>query len=281
MIEIGKYNKLKILRRTPFGIYLGDDTGEDVLLPAKYCPENFKMDEILKVFVYLDHNEMKIATNIKPKIVLHEFALLQVKDVSDVGAFMDWGLEKDLFVPFREQRQRMEEGRWYIVFLDIDKSTDRLYASNQVAKILQNDEVSLSDGDKVDLVVLKETDLGFNVIVNHKHRGLIYNNEIFTKLNIGDKLKGYVKQLREDQKIDISLQPIGYEKSNDINSELIIKTLNDNEGFLGITDKSSPEEINAQLGISKKAFKKSVGALYKQRKITIESDGIYLKIMSK
>jgi uncharacterized protein len=277
MIEIGKYNKLKILRRTPFGIYLGDDSGEDVLLPAKYCPENFKMDEILKVFVYLDHNEMKIATNIKPKIVLHEYALLQVKDVSDVGAFMDWGLEKDLFVPFREQRQRMEEDRWYIVYLDIDTNTDRLYASNQIAKLLRNDDLSLSEGDKVDLVILKQTDLGYNVIVNHAHKGLIYENEIFKELNIGDKMKGYVKQIRDDNKIDLSLQPIGYEKSNDANTELILNILNENNGFLGITDKSSPKEIYAQLGISKKAFKKSVGNLYKQRNISIESDGIYLR----
>ncbi len=277
MIEIGKYNKLKILRRTPFGIYLGDDSGEDVLLPFKYCPEKFKMGETLEVFVYLDHNEMKIATSIKPKIVLHEFAILKVKDVSDVGAFMDWGLEKDLFVPFREQRQRMEEGRSYIVYLDVDKNTDRLYASNQIAKILQNDQIELSNGDEVDLVILKQSDLGYNVIVNHKHRGLIYENEIFRKLKIGERLKGYVKQIREDQKIDISLQPIGYEKSNDLNTQLIIDTLKENDGFLGITDKSSPEEINIQLGISKKAFKKSVGFLYKERKITIESDGIYLK----
>ena len=276
MIEIGKYNKLKILRRTPFGIYLGDESGEDVLLPNKYCPEKYKMDDELKVFVYLDHNEKKIATNITPKILLHEFALLQVKDVSVVGAFMDWGMEKDLFVPFKEQRQRMEEGRWYIVYLSIDQSTNRLFASNQIEKILQNEEITVTEGEKVDLVVLKETDLGFTVIVNHKHKGLIFENEIFKKLNIGDKLTGYIKKNRDDNKLDISLQAIGYENFNDVNAELIYQKLKENNGFLAITDKSAPNEIYATFEISKKAFKKSLGSLFKERKITIEPNGIKL-----
>ncbi len=276
MIEIGKYNELEILRRTPFGLYLGDKSGEDVLLPTKYCPEKYEMGDQLKVFVYLDHNEKQIATNLTPKILLHEFSLLQVKDVSHVGAFLDWGLEKDLFVPFSEQRQRMEEGRWYIVFLDIDRNTGRLYASNQIKKILQNRDLRIKEGDQVDLVILKETDLGFNVIVNHEHEGLVYQNEIFKELNIGDKMEGYVKQIREDNKLDISLQPIGYSKFNDVNTELIYRKLEENDGFLAITDKSSPEEIYSTFGISKKAFKKSLGSLYKERKITIESNGIKL-----
>lgn len=276
MIELGKYNKLEILRRTPFGLYLGDESGEDVLLPTKYCPENYEMGDQLKVFVYLDHNEKKIATNIIPKIVLHEFSLLQVKDVSVVGAFLDWGLEKDLFVPFSEQRQRMEEGRWYIVFLDIDHNTNRLYASNQVKKILQNQDLTVKEGEKVELVILKETDLGFNVIVNNEHEGLVYQNEIFKELNIGDKLEGYIKNIREDNKLDISLQAIGYSKFNDVNTELIYRKLEENDGFLAITDKSSPDEIYSTFGISKKAFKKSLGFLYKERKIIIEPNGIKL-----
>lgn len=276
MIELGKYNKLEILRRTPFGLYLGDESGEDVLLPTKYCPENYEMGDQLKVFVYLDHNEKKIATNIIPKIVLHEFSLLQVKDVSVVGAFLDWGLEKDLFVPFSEQRQRMEEGRWYIVFLDIDHNTNRLYASNQVKKILQNQDLTVKEGEKVELVILKETDLGFNVIVNNEHEGLVYQNEIFKELNIGDKLEGYIKNIREDNKLDISLQAIGYSRFNDVNTELIYSRLEQNNGFLAITDKSSPDEIYSSFGISKKAFKKSIGSLYKERKIIIEPNGIKL-----
>jgi len=274
MIEIGKYNNLRILRRTPFGLYLGDESGNDVLLPTKYCPNKFELGDEMKVFVYLDHNEKEIATNIIPKILLHEFAMLQVKDVADVGAFMDWGMVKDLFVPFKEQRQRMEEGRWYIVYLDIDRNTDRLYASNQIDKILQNEDINLTAGEKVDLLVLKETDLGFTVIVNNQHKGLIYENEIFKPLNIGDKLIGYVKNIREDNKIDISLQPIGFENFNDVNTELILQKLIENEGFLAITDKSTPDEIYSTFGISKKAFKKSLGSLYKQRKISIEPNGI-------
>ncbi|MCK5134153.1 MAG: GntR family transcriptional regulator [Bacteroidales bacterium] len=276
MIEIGRYNELRILRQASVGLYLGDESGEDVLLPNKYCSENMKIEDKIEVFVYRDFAERKVATNLIPKILINEFALLQVTAVSDVGAFMDWGLEKDLMVPFREQRQKMEEGRWYIVYLDLDKKTDRLYASNKIEKFLQNDVVSLKEGEEVELLVLHKTDLGYSAIVNSVHKGLIFENEIFKELNIGDKLNGYVKKIREDNKIDISIQPIGYKNFNDANSELIYNTLLENEGFLAITDSSTPDEIYAQFGISKKAFKKSIGALYKQRKITIQPEGIKL-----
>ena len=277
MIEIGKYIDLKILRKTSVGFFLGDEEGEEVLLPNKYCPENMKLEEELKVFVYRDSSEKKVATTLIPKISLHEFALLEVSSVSGVGAFLDWGLEKELMVPFREQRQKMEEGRWYIVYLDLDEKTDRLYASNRIEKFLQNEAVSLSIGEEVELLVLQKTDLGYSVIVNHAYKGLIYENEIFQELNIGDRLKGYVKNLREDNKIDISIHPLGYKNFNDANSELIFNALIEHEGFLPFTDRSTPEEIYSQFGISKKAFKKSIGALYKQRKIDIQSQGIKLK----
>ena len=218
-----------------------------------------------------------MATTLIPKISLHEFALLEVSSVSGVGAFLDWGLEKELMVPFREQRQKMEEGRWYIVYLDLDEKTDRLYASNRIEKFLQNEAVSLSIGEEVELLVLQKTDLGYSVIVNNAYKGLIYENEIFQELNIGDRLKGYVKNLREDNKIDISIHPLGYKNFNDANSELIFNALIEHEGFLPFTDRSTPEEIYSQFGISKKAFKKSIGALYKQRKIDIQSQGIKLK----
>jgi len=277
LIEIGKYIDLKILRKTSVGFFLGDEEGEEVLLPNKYCPENMKLEEELKVFVYRDSSEKKVATTLIPKISLHEFALLEVSSVSGVGAFLDWGLEKELMVPFREQRQKMEEGRWYIVYLDLDEKTDRLYASNRIEKFLQNEAVSLSIGEEVELLVLQKTDLGYSVIVNHAYKGLIYENEIFQELNIGDRLKGYVKNLREDNKIDISIHPLGYKNFNDANSELIFNALIEHEGFLPFTDRSTPEEIYSQFGISKKAFKKSIGALYKQRKIDIQSQGIKLK----
>jgi len=276
MIEIGKFSELRILRQTSVGLYLGNESGEEVLLPNKYCSETMKIEDKIEVFVYRDSEGRKISTTLTPKILLNEFALLQVTAVSDVGAFLDWGLEKELMVPFREQRQKLEKGRWYIVYLDLDKKTDRLYASNKVEKFLQNDELFLKEGEEVALLVLQKTDLGFSVIINNVHKGLIFENEIFKELNIGDKLSGYVKTIREDNKIDISIHPIGYRNFNDVNSELIYRTLIDNDGFIVITDKSTPEEIYSQFGISKKAFKKSIGALYKDRKITIQPDGIKL-----
>jgi len=276
VIEIGKYNTLRILRETSVGLYLGDESGEDVLLPNKYCPVDFKLDDEIEVFVYRDHEERKVATNITPKIFLNEFALLQVTAVTDVGAFLDWGMEKELMVPYREQRQKLEKGRWYVVYMDIDKKTDRLFASNKLEKHLKNDELTVEEGDKVNLVVMQKTDLGYTVIINNRHKGLVYENEIFKKLNIGDKLTGFVKEIREENKIDISLQPIGYRNAIDPNCELIHKKLAENNGYLAVTDKSSTEEISSQFGISKKAFKKAVGALYKQRKITIEPTGIKL-----
>lgn len=277
MIHIGQHQDLTILRHTTVGLFLGDDEGdEDVLLPNKYCPEDFEIGEKLNVFVYRDHEERIIATNLMPKILLHQFAFLRVTSVSNVGAFMDWGLEKELLVPFREQRQKMEEGRWYIVYLDIDKKTDRLYATNKIEKRLKNEPLTIQEGQEVDLMVMKKTDLGFSVIVNQQHEGLVYNNDIFKRLNIGDKLKAYVKLIRDDNKIDISLQPIGFENFNDPNCEMILKKLKSQKGFLPITDKSTPEEIYSQFGVSKKAYKKAIGTLYKQRKIVLQPDGVKL-----
>ncbi len=276
MIKIGKYNELKILRQASVGLYLVDESGEEVLLPNKYCPESFELEDKIKVFVYRDSSEKKVATNLTPDILLHDFALLQVSDVTDVGAFLDWGIEKDLMVPFQEQRRKMQKGRWYIVYLDIDEKTDRLYATNKIEKFLQNEDITLIEGEKVELMVMQESELGFSVIVNNKHKGLVFANEVFTELKVGDKLNGFVKKIREDNKIDISLQPIGYNNFKDKNSELVCRKLAENNGFLAVTDKSSPDEIYSQFGISKKAFKKTIGALYKQREITIEPDGIKL-----
>ncbi len=276
MIEVGKYNRLKILRETSVGLFLGDDSGEDVLLPNKYCPKSFMLNDEIDVFVYRDHEERKVATNLTPKIKLNEFALLKVTAVTDVGAFLDWGMEKELFVPFAEQSPKMEEGRRYIVYLNLDEKTDRLYASNKIEKYLQNDNLSIEEKEEVEILVMKKTDLGFSVIVNNLHKGLIYDTEIFTKIYIGDKLKGFVKKIREDNKIDISLQAIGYKNFIEPNSDLIYQALLKNNGFLKVTDKSSPEEIYAQFGISKKVFKKAVGALFKQQKIEIEPNGIKL-----
>jgi len=274
MIEQGKFTSLSIVKRSSFGLFLGDDAGEEVLLPNKYCTDAMKPGMVIEVFIYRDSEDRKVATTLTPKILLHEFALLKVTAVAKVGAFLDWGLEKDLMVPFREQRQNMEVGRWYIVYLDLDTKTDRLFASNRLERFLSNEDLTVSVGSEVGLVVLQKTDLGYSVILNHKHKGLVFSNEIFQDLNIGDRLKGFVKKIREDNKIDVSLQAIGYMNFNDANSELIYNQLLEHKGFLPVSDKSSPEDIYSQFGISKKAFKKSIGALYKEKKILIGPDGI-------
>ncbi len=276
MIEQGKFTRLSIVKRSTFGLFLGDEDGEEILLPNKYCTDSMKPGLDVEVFIYRDSEDRKVATTLTPKIRFNEFALLKVTALAKVGAFMDWGLEKDLMVPFREQPQNMEEGRWYIVYLDLDEKSDRLFASNRVERHLQNDKLSVAEGDEVSLLVWQKTDLGYTVIINHAHKGLVFENEIFQDLHVGEKLKGYVKKVRDDNKIDISLQAIGYLKFNDANSELIFNALKENQGFLPLTDKSSPEAIYSQFGISKKAFKKSIGALYKLKKILIETSGIRL-----
>jgi len=277
MIEQGRNIELRIVKRATFGLFLMDDSGEEVLLPNKYCSKEMKPGDNITVFVYRDSEGKKVATTLTPKIFINEFALLKVTSVTAVGAFLDWGLDKELMVPFREQKQKMAEGRWYVVYLDLDKKSDRLYASNRIERFLQNQNVPLKEGDKVNLVVWQKTDLGYTVIINHAHKGLIFDNEIFQQINIGDRLPAYVKKIREDQKIDVSLQPVGFRKFNDTNSELIYRKLEENEGFLAFTDNSSPEDIYSLFGISKKAFKKSLGSLYKQRKIEILPDGIKLR----
>ncbi|MDF1573818.1 MAG: S1-like domain-containing RNA-binding protein [Bacteroidales bacterium] len=276
MIEQGRQITLKISKRSTFGLFLADESDEEVLLPNKYCSDEMTPGNSLEVFVYRDSEGKKVATTLTPKIYIHEFALLKVSAVTGVGAFLDWGLEKELMVPFREQKQKMEVGRWYIVYLDLDKKTDRLYASNRVERFLQNDQITVKEGDELSLVVWQKTDLGYSVIINHRHKGLIFDNEIFQEIRTGDRLQGYVKKIREDRKIDVSLQAIGFRIVNDTNSEIILTKLKENDGFLAVTDKSTPEEIYARLGISKKAFKKSLGTLYKKRLVEIQTEGIKL-----
>ena len=276
MIEIGEYNTLTILRETSVGLYLGTEGGEDVLLPNKYVPDNYEIDNEIDVFVYLDYDERKVATTLTPKILMKQFALLEVTAVSEYGAFLDWGLEKNLLLPLAEQRQRVEEGRWYIVYMNLDERTNRLYASNKIEKILDNTALSVEEGEEVNVVFYRETDIGYSVIVNHRHKGLVFKNELFKDIKIGDQQKAYVKLIRKENKLDISLQPIGYENFNSINTQKLYDELKSNEGFIPLTDKSAPDEIYKRFGISKKAFKKAVGDLYKQRKIEIEKKGIKL-----
>lgn len=276
MIEIGKYNDLEILRTTSVGLYLGNADGDDVLLPNRYCPGNYTIGDTLRVFVYPDNEGRKVATTLVPKVLVNEFAFLQVSAVEQVGAFLDWGLDKDLLVPFREQRQRMEKGRWYVVFMTVDEKTDRLFATNKIEQRLDNEHMEVREGDKVDLLIMQKTDLGFSAIINNRHKGLIYDSDIFQDINVGQQLTGYIKHIREDHKIDLSLQPIGYHESADTHTDLILRRLMENGGALPFNDKSPPDLIYSELGISKKAFKRAIGTMYKARTIAITGDGITL-----
>ncbi|HSZ24810.1 MAG TPA: S1-like domain-containing RNA-binding protein, partial [Cytophagaceae bacterium] len=204
MIEIGKFNVLKALRLTPPGMFLWDGHGEDVvLLPNKYIPQNLEIGEEMKVFIYRDSEDRIIATTLEPKIKLYEIASLQVKEVNDFGAFLDWGLEKDLMVPYREQLRKMKVGEQYLVYLYIDEDTNRLAATSKIDRFLEKDNIDIQIGDQVDLLVGDSSDLGVNVIINGTYKGLIYHSEIFRKISPGDKTIGFVKDIREDQKIDI------------------------------------------------------------------------------
>lgn len=274
MIALGTYNTLEILRDTSVGLFLGDGEGNDILLPNKYVPEIYELGDSLSVFCYLDHSERPVATNLEPEILVNEFQLLKVVEVNEFGAFMDWGLEKHLLVPFREQRDKMQEGQWYVVFCYLDPQSNRLVASNKTDKFLNNDTLSVQEGDVVELVVSRQTDLGYEVIINNSHKGLVYANEIFKKISVGDNTKGVIKKIRPDNKVDVSLQPLG-EKVLEPAANKIYEQLLAHGGFLGLHDKSDPELIKAELQMSKKTFKKGIGTLYKARKIEIKVDGIY------
>lgn len=274
-MEIGAYNTLKIARKTSIGLYLTNGE-QDVLLPNKYVPKKFEENEDLTVFVYLDHEQRLIATTLEPFIYKNEFAYLKVNYINQYGAFLDWGLEKDLFVPFAEQARKMEEGKYYMVYMFIDEKTNRLVGSSRLKQFLSNEHLTVSEGEEVDLIVTHITDLGINVIINEKHQGLIYKNELFEDLRTGDRIIGYIKSIRPDGKIDVSRTKIGYDKVDNF-KDTILKELEYNDGFLGLHDGSHPEEIKTILGMSKKSFKQAVGALYKNRIIEIEPNGIRLK----
>jgi hypothetical protein len=275
MIELGRVNDLEILRDTSVGLFLGDEEGNDVLLPNKYVPASYEIGEKIKVFCYLDYDERPVATTLEPDIMLGEFRLLQVAEVNEFGAFMEWGLEKHLLVPFREQRVKMKEGQWYVVHCYLDERSGRLVASNKLDKFLSNENLDLKEWEQVDLVVTRQTDLGWEVIVNERHKGLVYFNEVFKPINIGDIIPGCIKTIRKDNKLDISLQPLGA-KVLEPAANKIFEVLKAKGGFLAVHDKSAPEEIRDLFQMSKKTFKKGLGTLYKDRKIKIESDGISL-----
>ncbi len=275
MAEIGKLNTLRVVKEVDFGLYLDGGEHGEILIPKRYVPENCKPEDNIEVFIYLDSEDRIIATTEKPYIKVGEFAMLQVVAVNQMGAFLYWGLPKDLLVPFREQKQKMEEGKWYIVTAYLDPDSKRLVASAKIDKFLDNLPPDYEDGEEVDLLISGESDLGFNAIINSMHLGVLYKNEVFQPLKKGDKIKGYIKKIREDEKIDLILQKPGYQKVDDISMK-IVDILKEHGGFIAITDKSDPDTIYNLFGVSKKTFKKAIGSLYKLRIISINDEGIKL-----
>ncbi len=273
-MEIGKTIKLTASRSTDNGFYLADKNNNEVLLPKTYVSDDLEIGDLIEVFIYKDSEDRLVATTLKPYIQFEEFAYLQVKDVNKYGAFMDWGLPKDLMVPYAEQIEKMEVGKWYLVFLLEDEDTERLIGTCNVNSFVFYDDIDVKKGDEVDLLLFDRNELGMSAIVNNLYRGLIFETDIHKEIKPGDKIKGFVKQVRDDGKIDLVLEPEGYENSIDKNSNLLLNTLKQNNGFLNLSDKSSPDQIKKILGLSKKAFKKALGNLYKQKKVEITDTGI-------
>lgn len=279
MIQVGKYNTLRVVKEVDFGLYLDGGESGEILLPAKYIPQDTKVDDEIEVFLYHDSEDRLIATTEDPYIMVGEFAFLETKMVNRVGAFLDWGITaKDLLVPFAEQRATMREGGVYLVYAFLDDISGRIVASSKVDKFLDNTPPQYAVNQEVELLVVQETDLGYKVIVDNKHWGMVYKNEVFTEIEAGDFLTGYVKKIREDDKLDISLQPIGYKQAvgDGAISARIIEQLQQAGGFLPYGDKTDAQVIADTFGCSKKNFKKAIGALYKAKSITIAPDGIRL-----
>ena len=273
MAEIGKLNKLRVVKEVDFGIYLDGDIHGEILMPKRYVPEGCKPEDIIDAFVYMDSADRIIATTEKPYAMVDEFALLTVASVNSVGAFLDWGLMKDLLVPFSEQTVKMEEGKAYMVYIYLDNESRRIVASAKLDQFLDNTPPLFEAGDAVDLIVCSKTEIGYKAIVNNTWWGVIYGNEVFQHLNKGQHIKGYIKKVREDDKIDLSLFKPHYTKVDDI-SAIILERLEERGGFLEVTDKSSPETIYDVFGVSKKAYKMAVGKLFKEKVIILEKNGI-------
>jgi uncharacterized protein len=275
MKEIGKLNILKVVREQEFGFYLDGGEHGEILLPRSDSSERYNIDDDVEVFIYFDSEDRIIATTNKPTIMVGEFAVLSVVSITSIGAFLDWGLSKDLFVPFNEQKHRMEEGEKYLVHAFFDEKSNRIAASSRVERYSGSEHHEYIDEEMVNLIICTETDLGYKAIVNGAHWGVLYKNEVFQKISYGQQIKGYIKKVRDDGKLDLCLDKPGPQKIDSI-SQSILDKLIENDGYLPITDKSSPEVISKLFGISKKNYKKAIGALYKRKHIILEKDGIKL-----
>lgn len=274
MLEIGTFQNLKAYKQVDHGMYLADDEGNEVLLPSKYVPSDLRKGDQIDVFLYADSQERLVATTQKPKINLYEFAVLKCVDIAPFGAFMDWGLDRDLLVPNAEQEEPMKKGLEYLVYLFLDEE-DRITGTTHITRCISNEDFDLEVGAEVNLLVYDFTHIGIRVIIDQQYDGLLYKEQVQAPLKKGDQIKGYIQRIREDHKIDVSLHRFGYNKVID-NKERILNLLRSTDGFIRLHDKSSPEDINYYLQISKKVFKKAIGALYREKKITIEEDGIRL-----
>ena len=282
MLTLGDYNTLKIVKSVDFGLYLDGGEEGEILLPQRYVTKDMHIGNEIEVFIYLDQEERPVATTERPYAKVGEFAWLEVAWVNQYGAFLKWGLMKDLFCPFREQKMRMEQGHSYIVYIKVDEDSYRLMATAKVEKYLEDPRTSkasgespLSHGTPVDVLIWQKTDLGFKAIINNRYQGLIYENQVFQPLHSGDRLTAYIDHVRQDGKIDLTLQPTGRQHTLDF-AEVLLRYLYENDGHCNLGDKSPAELIYDRFQISKKAYKKAIGDLYRRRLITIDDDGIRL-----
>lgn len=272
-IELGKYNRLEVVKEVDFGMYLDGGEEGEILLPSRYVPQGCKVGDELDVFIYLDNEERLVATTLTPLVQVGQFACLEVAWVNQYGAFLHWGLMKDLFVPFREQKMKMEVGKKYVVHAHLDDESYRIVASAKVERYLSKERAAYRPGEEVDILVWQKTDLGFKAIINNAHAGLLYESEVFQPLHTGMTMKAYVKQVRDDGKIDLMLQKPGQAKVEDF-SVTLLEYIREQGGHTPLNDKSPAEEIYAAFGVSKKTFKKAVGDLYKKRLVVLTEDGI-------
>ena len=274
-IELGKFNQLEVVKEVDFGVYLDGGEEGEILLPTRYVPEDCKIGDILNVFLYLDMDERLIATTLTPFVQVGQFACLEVSWVNQYGAFLNWGLMKDLFVPFREQKMKMQVGRKYVIHAHLDEESYRIVASAKVERYLSKDKPEYAAGEEVNILIWQKTDLGFKAIIDNKYSGLLYENEIFSSIETGMEMKAFVKQVREDGKVDLILQKPGFEKVDDF-AKTLLDYIKEQGGRIHLNDKSPAEDIYDTFGVSKKTFKKGVGDLYKKRLITLHEDGIAL-----
>ena len=278
-LEIGRFNELTIKKETTIGVYLDSNAGE-ILMPRKYVPPEARAGDSIRVFVYRDSEDRLIATTLAPAAVVGEFACLKVVAISRAGAFLDWGVQKDLLVPYSEQSGKMEVGGKYIVRIFLDERTQRITATTKISRFIEKENIELHEGENVGVLVYRIVDLGIKVIVNNRYFGMLYKNEVFEKLHIGDKAEGYVKRIRPDGKIDVMLGKAGPADIEEA-KVVIIKALKEHKGFLPLGDHSAPEHIREIVHMSKKTFKKAVGGLYKKELVEIKEDGIKLKRVDK